>query len=279
MIEFRINENDDLEVGQADIPPNVYLDHWALRRFSESQDLSDRLTAALKQRNGTLALSWMNLAEFTKVADEEQASKGEALLEKILPNIFFIEVDFGEVIQREDNLLAGGKFMPPHFDLDLLRMFSQMKPNSLNPFTAHALFKVIQSKVSTRFDSLADTGIDRIEALRTQYAGTSAIKRLPSGPPIQRGTRFIFRELVRALIVDKGTRITRNQVIDLFHAVVPVAYCDFVLLDKYWETQIGRVCSRFEKAGMAVPTAKVFSAKADGLNQFLNDLDQYGFAT
>jgi len=265
MIEFRINENGVLEVGQVDIPPTVYLDHWALRMFSESQALSDRLTAALKQRNGTLALSWLNLAEFTKVADEGQASIAEALLEKILPNIFFLEVDFGEVIRREDNLLADGKVIPPHFDFDLLRMFSQMKPNSLNPFSAHGLFKIIQGQVSTRFDGLADTGVGRIEALRAKYAGTSAVKRLPSGPPIQRGTRFIFRELVRALIMDKGTKITRNQVIDSFHAVVPIAYCDFVLLDKYWEAQIDRVRSRFGKAGMAVPTARVFSAKADGL--------------
>ena len=266
-----------LELGQGDISPTIYLDHWALRMFSESQALSDRLTAALKQENGTLALSWLNLAEFTRVTDKEQASKAGTLLEKILPNIFFLEVDFGEVIRREDDLLAGGKLIPPHFDLDLLRMFSQIKPNSLNHFTAHDLFKVIQGQVSTRFDGLADTGVDRIEALREQYAADpkfqSAIKRLPSGPPIQRGTRFILREFVRALIVDKGTKVTRNQVIDLFHAIVPIAYCDFVMLDKYWEAQLDRVRSRFEKAGMAVPTARVFSGKADGVDRFLSDIE------
>jgi hypothetical protein len=277
MIEFRITKNDILELGQGDISPTVYLDHWALRMFSESQALSDRLTVALKQQNGTLALSWLNLAEFTRVTDEEQASKAETFLEKILPNIFFLEVDFGEVIRREDDLLAGGKLIPPHFDLDLLRMFSQMKPNLLNPFTAHDLFKVIQGQVSARFDGLADTGVDRIEALRERYAADpefqSAIKRLPSGPPIQRGTRFIFREFVRALIVDKGTNVTRNQVIDLFHAIVPIAYCDFVLLDKYWEDQLDRVRSRFKKAGMDLPTARVFSGKADGVTRFIGELE------
>jgi len=277
MIEFRINKKGGLEVGQGDISPSVYLDHWALRMFSESKMLSDRLTAALKVQNGTLSLSWLNLAEFTRVTVEEQARKAETFLEKILPQIFFLEVDFAEVIRREDDLLAGGKPIPPHADLDLLRMFSQMKPNSLNLFTAHNLFKVVQGQVSARFGDLADTGVDRIEVLREKYATDPefqlAVKRLPSGPSIQRGTKFILREFVRALIVDRGTKITRNQAIDLFHAVVPIAYCDFVLLDKYWETQVERVRSRFDTAGMSVPTAKVFSGKADGVNRFLCELD------
>jgi hypothetical protein len=277
MIEFRINKNGVLEVGQGDISPSVYLDHWALRKFSESQILSDRLTAALKLRNGTLALSWLNLAEFTRVTVEEQARKAETLLEKILPQIFFLEVDFGEVIRREDDLLGGGRPTPPHADLDLLRMFSQMKPNSLNLFTAHDLFKVVQGQVSARFDDLANTGVDRIEVFREKYATNPEFqlkaKRLPFGPSIQRGTRFILREFVRALIVDKGIKITRNQVIDLFHAVVPIAYCDFVLLDKYWEAQVERVRSRLATSGISVPTARVFSGKADGIDRFLIELE------
>ena len=127
MIEFRINKNGVLEIGQVDIAPVVYLDHWALRLFSESQTLTDRLLSALKQRNGTLALSWLNLAEFTRITMEGQARKAESLLEKILPHVFFLEVDFSEVIRREDDLLAGGKLIPPHADLDLLRMFSQIE--------------------------------------------------------------------------------------------------------------------------------------------------------
>ena len=119
--------------------------------------------------------------------------------------------------------------------------------------------------------------MERIEALREQYAADpefqSAIKRLPSGPPIQRGTRFILREFVRALIVDKGTKVTRNQVIDLFHAIVPISYCDYVLLDKYWEAQLDRVRSRFSNAVMAVPTARVFSGKGDGVDRFLSDIE------
>ena len=79
--------------------------------------------------------------------------------------------------------------------------------------------------------------------------------------------------MLRTLLVDKGTKMTRNQAIDLIHVVVPVAYCDFVLLDKHWETQVGRVRSRLNKADMSVPVGKVFSGKANGVDRFLCELE------
>ena len=73
--------------------------------------------------------------------------------------------------------------------------------------------------------------------------------------------------------MDKGTKLTRNQAIDLIHAVVPVAYCDLVLLDKYWEAQVDRVRSRFDAAGMSIPIGRVFSGKANGIERFLCELE------
>jgi hypothetical protein len=56
------------------------------------------------------------------------------------------------------------------------------------------------------------------------------------------------------------------------HAVVPVAYCDLVLLDKHWETQVERVRLRLNKAGISAPIAKIFSGKANGIDRFLYEL-------
>ena len=85
--------------------------------------------------------------------------------------------------------------------------------------------------------------------------------------------RFILRELVRTLLIDKGTKMTKNHAIDLLHAVVPLAYCDLVLLDKHWETQVERVRSRFHNAGMSLPMGNIFSAKANGIVRFLCELE------
>jgi hypothetical protein len=75
--------------------------------------------------------------------------------------------------------------------------------------------------------------------------------------------------MLRTLLVNKQMKITPNHAIDLLHAVVPVAYCNIVLLDKHWESQVERVRQRFVAARMRVPMAKVFSARSNGIDCFL----------
>lgn len=260
------------------VSPAVYLDHWALRKVSESETLKKRMVSSLQSRNGTLTLSVLNLAEFAKVTIGEQAENAESLIEAILPNVFFIETDPFMVITKEDELLAGGPPVPPHVDMDFIRAFAKLKPKSLNLFTARNLFKVVQKpQLSARLDGLADTIVNRIEALRdtldVDEDFQATIRRLPSGPDIQRGTRIILRELVRSLLVDEQTKITRNHAIDILHAVVPIAYCDLVLLDKYWQEQVARARTRLNKAKLSVPIAKVFSGKRGGIEGFLCELE------
>src|SRR6185503_5996407 len=113
MIKLTINKMDRLEIVQWDISPTIYLDHWALRKISEDDKLATRFTKALQARNGTLALSLLNLAEFTKVTVEEQLCKAENFVEAILPQVFFLDFDPFAVISREDELLAGGLPVAP----------------------------------------------------------------------------------------------------------------------------------------------------------------------
>jgi hypothetical protein len=280
MIQLSIKDNGDPQVTMQSTSPTVYLDHWALRWFSEDQELAGRLTAGVTSRGGTLAISWVNLAEFTKVTVEEQARKAENLIEAILPQVFFLEVNPFVVIERENKLLGGGPLIPipPHADVDFLKVIVGLNPDSVNPLSARDLFNVVRDEGSMqRFNNLADTVVERIEALRSQLETDlefrSAIAQSPSGTPIQRGTRFILRELVHTLLVDSRTKMTRNHAIDLFHAVVPAAYCDLVLLDKHWETQVDRVHSRLISADIAIPVARVFSGKSEGVNRFLNELE------
>jgi len=277
MIEFVVNQRGNPAVVQREIPPTVYLDHWALHKISGNQTLADRLTAALKSQNGTLALSWLNVAEFTQVTDVEQARRAEELVEAILPQIFWIEVDPLAVISREDKLLAGGLPAPPHADTHSLLAHIGLKPTSLNLLTARDLFKVMLGRQDARNFDLVDEVINRIEAMRSELVTDpelrSAIRRSPSGPKIQRGTRFILRELVRALLIDRGTKLNRKYAIDLLHAVVSVAYCDLVLLDKYWKEQVDRARARLSAVGMSVPIARVFSGKANETDRFLAELE------
>src|SRR5882672_2463991 len=121
MIEIQTNENHGLRIIHRDVSPTVYFDHWAWREFSESQTLAARFTNSLKRCNGTLCLSWLNLVEFGRMTDRQQAGKADDLLDAILPHVFFIQPDFFKVIDEENNLLADGIPSPPHADDGLFK--------------------------------------------------------------------------------------------------------------------------------------------------------------
>jgi len=284
VIKFLIDKSGALRLEQRTLAPAVYLDHWALRSISESSVLSSRFIAALASTGGTLMLSWLNLAEFTKVTDQAQVRRAEDLVETMLPNVFFLEVNPFAVMDAEDKLLLGGPPNAPHADMEFCRAFAFLKPSSVKPFTAVDLFLAAhESARGGRLDLLADTLAKRVNALRQTLDNdpelTKLVRRLPSGPEMQRGTRFVLKELVRTFLIDRGIAVTRNHAIDLLHSVVPTAYSDFVLLDGHWQVQVDRVRSRFAEAGMSIPLARVYSEKKKGLDQFFSEIEALATTT
>lgn len=58
-----------------------------------------------------------------------------------------------------------------------------------------------------------------------------------------------------------------------FHAVVPVAYCDLVLLDAQWEHRVKLVTDRLVKHNISMKPADVFSGKPGGIEHFFERLE------
>lgn len=278
VIDFAIRENG-LEAIVRCGYPTVYLDHWAWLEFSSCQALAARFANALKKRNGTVAISWLNLVEFCRMKDERHGPEADGLLDSILPNVFFLDSDFGKVISREDILLAGVASLPPHADLGLYEHFvgtNLLSPTSLSLLTAHDLFRFAQaSGLAERCDAVADSVVGQIAALREEYTKDqgfrAAVTRLPPKVRIQRGTRIILREMLRSILLNPRMTVEGSDVIDIGHAVVPVAYCDYVLLDNDWRTQVEKARGRIATAGMTFPVAKVFSANS--IEDFLRELE------
>lgn len=279
MLEIVISANSVLEIKQKMQGPAVYLDHWALRRFSEKRELRDRLVKAISVRLGTLALSWINLLEFAKVTDFAQGKLAESLIDDLLPNVFFMEANPFKVIDREDILLAGGEAIAPHADSDMLRVLANIKLATPPLLTAQGMISAIQQSGLTRnIESIGDTFVDKIEILRSEIKTNSrfskAVYRPPTGLLIQRATRYVLKELTKSFLIDQGIPVTRNQALDFYHAVVAVSYCDFVLLDGHWQAQVERMKVQFSKAGMTYPLAKVYSERNNGVESFLSQFLQ-----
>jgi hypothetical protein len=282
MIDLKLTEGGPSRIEQWGAHPLVCLDHWAWRMFSESPTLASRLSGALKSQGGTLALSWLNMVEFAGMSGEiavSQARKAEDLLDAIIPNIFFIEPDFFKVIGQEDKILGGGPSTAPHADIGLLDCWAKLSLHStasLKTLTVANVYRLAQaSGITANYGSFTTNSINSIEGLRRDYESNaefrSRVNRIPSGPQVQRGTRYLRNELVRHFLTIKHLKLTPNHVVDLSHAIVGAAYCDYLLLDNHWRTQLEAAQKRVRKGGLTFPIAKCFSV--NGIEAFLQELE------
>ena len=120
---------------------------------------------------------------------------------------------------------------------------------------------------------LGDLIAGRLEAMRIEIAGDDEKSKTVLGPPSglhrQVGTLQILRELARYFFSNRSLKISRNHAIDFMHAVVPAAYCDFVLLDKHWEDQVTRLAKTMCDTGYTFNVARAYSEKNDGIETLL----------
>jgi hypothetical protein len=86
---------------------------------------------------------------------------------------------------------------------------------------------------------------------------------------------IILGELMRNFILDPNARFGHNDLTDYLHAAMPVNCCDYVLLDGPWTERVERMRRRIAQSGVAMSVAKCFSARDNGLDAFLDDLERF----
>ncbi len=254
--------NGELTITQENFSPCVYLDHWALRNLSQDRASSDRFTNGLKNRGGTLALSWLNLVEFTAVTDNRQIDMADRLVEQVAPNLVFMALDPWLVISNEDSAIKENLRHGDWLDKLIFEAFVKMPRDGLSPISTRGLFR--QYPPGTRLtEDLAATFLEKIEKARKQYSTDKNAQRMVNKPlkgsRIYPATRFLIPELLRVLIKNAAQKLTKNDASDFLHAVVPLAYCDYVLLDAHWATQAKAAADRLRKVGHIEKIAQTLS--------------------
>lgn len=274
----------DFEAGRLVVKqefkrPVVYLDHWAIRRIASNQELAKRFASALEAAQGTWAVSMLNLMEFITMTDESQAAQFEDLLDHALPNLFFIEFQPFSVMDRERAMLEGGSRAAPYGDVSLLSAFAETRPETPRAFTAKTLVRSIirsRDRLAPGLAKFKQTIVDRTQMMRDQMRENKAlekrVKGSQEGAQAQRTWLFV-RELIGSLLIDRNKTLKPNDAMDLFHAVVPVAYCDLVVLDAQWKHRVNIVAKRLIEHNIGIKPADVFSGKRNGLEQFLQRLE------
>ena len=277
MIHVTIGVNGELTAGQQLVSPAVYLDHWALRAMAEDAALSERFTRILQARSGTLLLSWANISEFPGL-DEQAARKAEQLIEAQLPRLFFLEHNPFEVIRRENALLAGAPPLPPHADMDLLRLVVGLRPQGVQPITCAGMLAEVSAVQSESREHMKAVFVEWAGDLRTEYLEDNDFRSLVDGAlrgqVAPRGTAVVLREVVAGLMRDRSTPITPNDALDFFHTIVPVACADFVLLDGRWRDQVDRLRVRLKRIGVEFSLATAFSG-ASAIERLIAALEDW----
>lgn len=268
---------DGTHARQSFDAPTIYLDHWAIRLFSEELDLQDRLVSSLRAKAGTLLLSNVNFSEFADLSDVRHCQQAEAFFERLLPNIYFTDFAFDKLLQKEELESSNAKRFWPPADLPQLKLFverASMQASDLTMRGFVALAHETRDQISESSRSLKQLLIEGLSASRQDPEYVSRAKRvLPSDKRPR--TLLIFGELMRTFNLDSYASISENDVIDLLHAAMPVNCCDFVLLDGPWAERVEKMKQRVSKASMVMPMATCFSQRNNGISSFLAKLERF----
>lgn len=270
-------ESSPIGVSQSFDSPTVYLDHWALRDLCDDSALQDRFVAGLSRAGGTLLMSHMNFAEFAAVEDAGTCDRGEAFLSRVFPNIYFSEFNIDKAIQQEEaqSLLVIKQRLAPPSDPQMLRAFAHRYPVT-SPAMQGFIAEVHQHRVFMK--AKMDGVNSRIAArLLAQRSDPSFVKAARS-TPIDNGrvaTKLVFGELMRDFVLDNTSSVEPNDAMDMQHATVSLAYCDFVLLDGKFADKVRRMKDRMAGANMAMPIAACYSKRDNGVDQFLSSLESW----
>jgi hypothetical protein len=277
MIHFTAVD-EGLHVTQTISAPSVYLDHWALRSISESDSFAGRLSEALLRRGGTLVLSWLNVVEFSKVADENQRRKADSFVNLVAENVYWLEPVFFTVVRREESKKR--HYADPPSDLEFLDLYvtwGRRRATGLKILGSPSIFAAVYANrdIPREYDEVADTIVAQLTHWRKEFETDSGLrstlkKNWPQSQTFSRGTRFIARALIARFLKDKFLKLNRNNAVDLTHAVVSVSYCDYVLLDTQWAAMVNDARGQLGKMNVTMPIAKVFSKK--GMEVFLDEI-------
>lgn len=284
MLQFYSSPNSTVpsQIGQKLVRPCVYFDHWAFVKFSRDEQLGARFARILHDREGTIALSILNLLEFSGLTDIGQAKAAERFLESLLPRLFFMRFSPNEVRVGEVERWTGQTVQSPAGDVQLLRQFGLPMAEGRGPFHARGLFaESVRQRdyLQQLIKKLAETAQEDYREYRAKH---------PLGPEF---TRMIKTELKKVVGHPRPTGALRialieqqflqaqpvldaHDAIDMLHTVVPAAYCQLVLLDGRWCDLVDRAQRRLTRAGIS-GVARAFSDRNNGVGRFLEALQAH----
>lgn len=271
MITIQPLDGDKYRLRQTLERPAIYLDHWAVRKFSVDAALQDRLVSALHRVEGTWLFSSINLMEFIAMNDINSAEAVEAMMIRVLPRLYVADFASDAGFLLEHGAQHDPRGAAQHWMLSDLGERARIAGGSLN------VHRFVQDSIRCRelllpeFEDMRKTVTAGLREEAQQQSRREQARRFRPGPGMT--LRYaLSSELVRSSFLDLRREFDENDTMDLMHAAPSIASCDFVLLDGQWCHRANQAIRRLRDGGVTGRTASCFSPNQ--LPQFLQSLEQ-----
>jgi hypothetical protein len=243
-------------------PPLIYLDHAFLRRLSKNMREQHRFLTAISRR-GTLALSMLNMLEIGAHEPGPSVVKLHRFLVEVGNRWCLLNIDPIGVSARAHE--RGEREEEMAFDRELTEEYISRTGNRSRVVGLDRFVPIARSDSAWARGQL-DEMKSSIRAYLVPAQRHHEVTKRAMTPEIP-GARAeaCFIELANS-VLRSGTAIEENDIVDLFHAAVPLSLCDFVLLDGQWTEFSNRVPAPPRRA-------RVFSERKGRFEAFLDALD------
>ena len=255
--------NGQIEIRENFRGPIVYLDHWAINDISLDKVLHDKFIDVMNTKGGTFRLSVFNIIELSKQTDSSQLDLIFNMISSI-PDCGLINIDPKEVITKENSLISDPSLIfevkNPSAELELVAAYiiAHNHPTkwhvsdiirSIIPELPSKALSYSNSKFLQDMQRLLEVG--RGDEKHLQKAGQRFKSLKKNGPKYQRPTREVFAMALDFVMRNSQMKMSEySEWIDLFHVVVPVSYCDIVMVDKRWKTFISQTGFSYPEIAM-----------------------------
>ena len=239
--------NRKIEIQEHFSRPMVYLDHWALNDIALAPELRDKFISAMNTKGGTLRLSVANIAELSSQTDCGQI---QCILDMIrsIEDCGLINNDPREVIKKEDILITDPKDITevnnPSAELEIIAAYllaqnfpstwhvSDILKSAIDEPSSKQLYNN-NDKFLADMRHLLEIGRNDPECLKRSKSRFEKLKK--KGLKYECATRELFNLSLDFIVRNKNMKMDKySEWSDIFHLIVPVAYCDIVMLDRRW---------------------------------------------
>lgn len=238
MIEVTLGDNDTYFVKVGMESPKVYLDHWAIAKISNKPEWQSRFIKTLKDKDGTLLFTFLNIVELGRHIDAQPRIK--IFLEEVDTQWCLVDVDAPRVVEGEEK--ANSSQMPPCFDEQGLKSYYPYIHGG--PLTLSKIVDLVSGEkqsydeIYARFDKIVAQLTSLRMAIKNGDPKINPDACKPGGFNPRKPTRYVYHSLMRNVLYgQRDMVITKQHICDLQNATTALAYADFIFLDGHWCTQ------------------------------------------